>query len=84
MTSRYLRMSWPKLEMIRSCRGRLIIQLPHPRMHFSYGARAGVRAPADGGKDGLPENASTENASTGQCEYFGEYGKCEYGICEYV
>ena len=33
---------------------------------------------------GLPENASTENASTGQCEYFGEYGKCEYGICEYV
>ena len=34
--------------------------------------------------EGLPENASTENASTGQCEYFGEYGKCEYGICEYV
>jgi hypothetical protein len=33
---------------------------------------------------GLPENASTENASTGKYEYFGEYGKCEYGICEYV
>jgi hypothetical protein len=55
MTSRSRHTNVPTLGMTRLCWGRLVTQLPPPRMHPSFGTIAGVHAPAGGDKEKQPQ-----------------------------